>query len=246
MTRRQVVFKTMLLSLWAGGASAEPMFLSKQYTRCAACHFSPSGGGLLTPYGRSLSREELSTTGRGSGASREHEFLFGLLGQSTGRVSLGLELRPASLNIDFDGGSFNRNFLMNADVTAAFRSGSWTAYAEAGRQGRAASPVYKSFEHWVAFQPDKGLGVRVGRFLPAFGVRVADHSAFSRTPLGLNTMDQVYAVELSHVGERTLIQASLGPGRADGAIMVTDPLGKLLFAKREGSSPRQGGAQKHP
>ena len=29
-------------------ASAEPMFLSKQYPRCTACHYSPSGGGLLT------------------------------------------------------------------------------------------------------------------------------------------------------------------------------------------------------
>ena len=44
-------------------AAAEPIFLSRQYTRCTNCHYSPTGGGLLTPYGRSLSREELSTFG---------------------------------------------------------------------------------------------------------------------------------------------------------------------------------------
>src|SRR5258706_11863895 len=44
-------------------APAEPMFLAKQYTRCTACHYSPTGGGLLTPYGRLLSHRELSTTG---------------------------------------------------------------------------------------------------------------------------------------------------------------------------------------
>ena len=38
----------------AGRADAEPMFLSKQYTRCTACHYSQTGGGLLTPYGRLL------------------------------------------------------------------------------------------------------------------------------------------------------------------------------------------------
>src|SRR4029453_16918540 len=47
----------------ASPAWAEPTFLAKQYTRCTACHYSPTGGGLLTPYGRLLSHRELSTTG---------------------------------------------------------------------------------------------------------------------------------------------------------------------------------------
>ena len=42
-------------------AEAEPLFLAKQYTRCTACHYSPTGGGMLTPYGRLLSHRELST-----------------------------------------------------------------------------------------------------------------------------------------------------------------------------------------
>ena len=217
MIRRATVLTALFLLELASArlASAEPMFLSKQYTRCTSCHFSPTGGGLLTPYGRSLSREELSTTGRGSSNPSEHEFLFGAFGKSLGNLSLGLEVRPASLNIDFDGGSFNRNFLMNADLKAAFKSGPWSAYAEAGRQGRTASPVYKSFEHWASYQPETGFGIRAGRFLPAFGVRVPDHSAFTRTPLGLNTMDQIYGVELTHVSEKGLVQVSIGPGRAD-------------------------------
>jgi hypothetical protein len=210
-----------VLAITAAGAglgSAEPMFLSKQYTRCASCHFSPTGGGLLTPYGRSLSREELSTTGRGSNNPREHEFLLGALGNSLGAVSLGVEFRPASLNIDFGGSSFDRNFIMNTDVTAAFRKDRWTAYLEAGRQGRSSKPVYKSFEHWVSYQKERGLGIRAGRFLPAFGIRVPDHSAFTRTPLGLNTMDQIYGVEFTHVSEKRLVQVSLGPGRADSLV----------------------------
>ncbi len=220
MIRRPVTLFGLWVLTGAGAAvsSGEPMFLSRQYTRCASCHFSPTGGGLLTPYGRSLSREELSTTGRGSGNPREHEFLFGVLGESLGGLSLGAEFRPARLDISVEGSTFNRNFLMNADFSAAFRRGRWTAYAEAGRQGRAVQPAYKSFEHWVSYQKEKGLGLRVGRFLPAFGVRVPDHSAFNRTPLGLNTSDQVYGVELSHVGERRLVQLSIGPGRADSLV----------------------------
>jgi hypothetical protein len=64
------------------------MFLAKQYTRCAACHYSPTGGGLLTPYGRLLSHRELSTSvGAASPAPDatddlhgEPAFLFGVLG----------------------------------------------------------------------------------------------------------------------------------------------------------------------
>src|SRR5476651_1283047 len=32
------------------------------YVNCTACHISPSGGGVLTDYGRALSKEILSTT----------------------------------------------------------------------------------------------------------------------------------------------------------------------------------------
>src|SRR5678816_4423791 len=52
------------LLIGTGSAGAEPRFLSKQYTRCSSCHYSAAGGGLLTPYGRSLSGQELSTTRR--------------------------------------------------------------------------------------------------------------------------------------------------------------------------------------
>ena len=58
-----VLSLTLIVVGVAASATAEPMFLSKQYTRCTACHYSPSGGGLLTPYGRLLSHRELSTTG---------------------------------------------------------------------------------------------------------------------------------------------------------------------------------------
>ena len=102
--------KTLLVLLGATGlastAWAEPMFLSKQHTRCMACHYSPTGGGLLTPYGRLLSHRELSTTGATSASPAagaeddphgEQAFLYGALGNALGPVHLGLEMRPAHL-----------------------------------------------------------------------------------------------------------------------------------------------------
>lgn len=217
------------LALAASGAEAEPIFLSRQYARCITCHYSPTGGGLLTPYGRSLSRQELSTTGRsqpGRPVGNEEGFLWGALGKSLGPVQLGLDLRPAHLKVDFGGPDVERNFFMNADLLAAVRLKNWTLYGEVGRRPLDEGSEIDSYEYWVARQPEQGFGFRVGRFLPAYGLRVADHTAFTRAPLGFDNRDQVYGLELSQTWQRQLLQLSVGPGRADS---ILDDDGRRAF-----------------
>lgn len=202
----------------SSSAHAEPMFLSKQYNRCATCHISPTGGGLLSAYGRSLSGVELSTSATDK-ESKEHEFLWGALSKELGEtVHLGATFRPAHLNVDFRGGSIDRNFVMNVDLVAAIQKNGWTVYAEAGRQGRTNKADYDSFEHWVSYQSENGVGVRAGRFLPAYGVRLADHTTFTRRSLGFDMHDQVYGLEVSHTSEKRLFQATVSPGRASSLI----------------------------
>ena len=70
------------------------------------------------------------------------------------------------------------------------------------------------------------MGFRAGRFLPAYGVRFADHTMFNRSFLGLAQYDQVYGVEVSHTRGRYLTQVSLGPGRAESVI---DDDGRAAF-----------------
>jgi len=228
--KRGAILLLSALGLVAGQsrATAEPVFLSRQYTRCTNCHFSPTGGGLLTPYGRSLSREELSTFGasRASGSpGREQEFLFGAAGDALRPVSVGIDLRPSHLDVDSPGYSSTRDFLMNADLTAAMQRGAWTFYAQVGRQPRGEDARVASFEHWVSFKTERGLGVRAGRFIPAYGVKVADHTAFSRASLDLDNDEQVYGLELSFTGSRHLVQVSAGPGYAD----AVDDEGRRAF-----------------
>jgi hypothetical protein len=221
--RRGRIFFLAALGLAAGAsrAAAEPIFLSRQYTRCTNCHYSPTGGGLLTPYGRSLSREELSTFGASHGAaspSREQDFLFGALGKGLGPVSVGLDLLPAHLSVDAAGYSSSRDFLMNAALAAGLQYRKWTFYGQVGRQPRGEETRVTSFEHWILYQADKGVGVRVGRFLPAYGVRLADHTAFTRATLGFDNNDQIYGLELSYKSDRHLVQVAAGPGRAESLV----------------------------
>lgn len=213
-------FSAATLAFGVVSAQAEPEFLSKQYTRCSTCHFSPTGGGLLTPYGRSLSRNELSSTGRSAVASppatgREHEFLMGLIGDALGPLSLGIDLRPSHLDLQYPGGSLNRDFFMNADLMAAYRAKGWTVYGEVGREPLTEGATIDSYEYWVGHESEKGLGFRAGRFLPAYGVRFADHTALNRAPLVFDKYDQILGLEMSYATQGHLLQVSVGPGRAD-------------------------------
>lgn len=213
---------------WTWGAAearAEPKFLSKQYTRCTTCHVSPTGGGLLSAYGRSLSHRELSTTGapvpsHGEMDSEpgEESFLWGALGDALGPVQLGVNLRPSHLRFSFLDMDVDRNVLMVADVQAAVRLDDWVLFGQVGRELDGADYRLDSSEYWAGYRPDEGLGFRAGRFLPAYGIRFADHTSYNRSFLGLAQYDQILGVEVSHTRGRYLTQVSFGPGRAESLI----------------------------
>jgi hypothetical protein len=266
------MMKTILFLLaatvLASPAWAEPMFLAKQYARCSACHYSPTGGGLLTPYGRLLSHRELSTTGGTATAPAagaedaprgEQAFLYGALGNALGPVHLGLETRPSYLRIGFPGGHQNMDLLMNLDLIAAVQKNGWTAYATAGREP-GGSPVrdgrtlddaaFISYEHWIGYQTSKGLGVRAGRFLPAYGVRFADHNVLTRLDLDLDRNDQVYGVEVSDTIGRSLVQAMVSPGKAEAFLHDSDHVGfstagRWQFDIRPGATVVGSGFYRH-
>lgn len=233
------------ISFWllsAIAASAEPMFLAKQYTRCGACHYSATGGGLLTPYGRLLSHRELSTTGGSATAPAagseddphgEQAFLYGALGGGLGPLHVGLEMRPSHLYVDFEGGDRSRNLLMNLDLIGAVQRGSWAAYGSVGREPPAHGLDARliSHEHWVAYQRDDGFGVRAGRFLPAYGIRVSDHTAYTRAYLELDHDDQVYGVEVTDTMGPSLLQVTLSPGKAEAILHDDGHRGFLMTGR---------------
>jgi hypothetical protein len=213
MTARLVAAAAALLL--APLAGAEPMFLARQYTRCTTCHYSPAGGGLLTPYGRSLT-PELSATGERRGEPGEERFLWGLLGDRLKPVDLGIDLRPSHRRASTDGLTTAESSLATADLLAAVRTGRFTFYGKVGRIPAAAPEGARvaSHEYWAGYDNGR-VGLRLGRFLPAYGVHVADHTTLTRSALGLDADDQVMALELSHRTRKHWLQVSVGPGFAD-------------------------------
>jgi len=122
----------------------------------------------------------------------EQDFLYGALGNALGPVHLGLEMRPSHLRVGYPGGHQDLNLQMNFDLVGAVQKNGWTAYGSAGREppnsavrnGRTLpDPTFISYEHWISYQIDDGFRIRAGRFLPAYGVRLADHTTYSRADL---------------------------------------------------------------
>jgi hypothetical protein len=127
----------------------------------------------------------------------------------------------------FLGTTTDRNLLMNADVLAAYKANDWIFYGQVGRELNAEGEFrIDSSEYWAGYQPEEGIGVRAGRFLPAYGIRFADHTSYNRSFLGLAQYDQIYGVEVSHSRGRYLTQVAVGPGRAES---VVDDDGRASF-----------------
>ena len=66
----QLVFLVFGSLLCSGNAQAYPWMIKHGYANCATCHSDPSGGELLTGYGRVLSEEFLSTQWKKSEVAR--------------------------------------------------------------------------------------------------------------------------------------------------------------------------------
>ena len=181
----------------------------------------------MTPYGRALSGQELATTRQVNAApatdgnvSGEEAFLFGALGDRLGPVQLGVSLRPSHLHFESGAFSDSRNLLMNADVEGAYRGHGWTAYGEAGRMpeiGRERKALLARAlgllrQHAGHRDQSWTLHARV------CGIHLADHTSFNRSDLGFDKHDQVYGVEVSRTSDKSLLQVSVSPGRAESIV----------------------------
>ena len=183
----------------SNNAYAFPEMVRHRYVNCTACHISPTGGGILTPYGRELSNEVLSTWGReGEGA-----FLWGVL-QPPAWLALGGDLRTLNMRKVNAPGSQNRFILMQADFEAAIHLNKLSIVGTAGIQDSAIYPDNRfiSRRHYLLWSFTDHLSLRGGRFLQAYGINVPDHTLFIRQGLGWDQGQETYNLEGSYLGER--------------------------------------------
>ncbi len=207
------VFGCVVLAivLSARRAEAYPWMIRHDYGACVQCHTDPSGGGLLTEYGRAqgdlLLRMRYAASAEEEPA-RSAGFLWGLVTPPDWLVAGG-HFRGAELVTKADGAPATTTLLlMQADLHAEVRIGGFRANASGGAisTGQSAASIaggVVSREHWVGYAwDDGGFLLRAGRVNLPFGLRQVDHTLYVRQATRTDINDtQEDGIALAYSGE---------------------------------------------
>lgn len=184
------------------------------YQSCTACHYSPSGGGLLTDYGRSLSKELMSTW------SRQNSELpaFGLVKESSW-FKIGGDYRAIQTYLENSSTKQGRQFEMQKNIELGIRANSLWFIGTLGTTEGPSHVVNKgqflSERHYVLWNYSDELKVRVGKFRLNYGLNEPNHTFFSKQRLGFGSNSESYILEISHFTDNSELFLSSDLGRID-------------------------------
>lgn len=212
-----------LFVLTSRSASAYPWMIRHEYGGCAVCHADPSGGGLLTGYGRAQSDALLSQRwGRGSTGevSKGSAFLWNAFGDLPESVLLGAHLRTLFGTTKLGTAPAQGvGSLMQADLVGQIAVGRVRASGSVGGapDGGAGAAVTRgdeghlvSREHWVGVDlgAERDWLVRAGRIALPFGLRSIDHRSWVRVATRTNVNDeQSHGAAVAYTGESFRFEA---------------------------------------
>jgi hypothetical protein len=209
-----IVALFLLVTCWVKPAQAYAWMIRHDYTGCNQCHADPSGGGLLTEYGRAQSDFLLRMR---YGAPESYEpprsagFLLGAA-KLPERLLLGGDVRFVRLATRVNGQDSSQFFFMQADLEGQVAvnrvkvNGS-IGYAERGAWRAALTHDDEknlvSRLHWIGVDigADRNWQLRGGRMNMPFGIRTVEHTIWVRaaTRTDINESQQ-HGVSLAYNG----------------------------------------------
>lgn len=198
--------QTLLFAVQTREARAFPENVRHGYGACIACHVSPNGGGVLTPYGREISGALMSASG-GRDKSiwgeegdrfRETYFMYRAV-DLPDWLLMGGDIRLNRVHYDAGPVVANRLILMQADLEAAATYKKTTIVGTLGWDELAGEMIARRL--YLKFSPDGRINLRFGKFMHAFGINVPDHVIATKRGLGWDEGSESLNAELSWVGE---------------------------------------------
>ena len=203
----------MAVLVWTSSASAYPWMIRKEYTTCNVCHADPSGGGLLTPYGRSLGVTEMGMKYKSGDddPGKVGNFLFGAFDLPE-PLLLGGDIRTMGLLAFQNGQQTTRFILMQADLESQVSIGRFRMNGNLGfvHEGALKASITRgddllqnrlisrTFWAGVDIGKDNEVLLRAGRLNLPYGIRSVEHTAYVRKTTRTDTNDaQQYGVAAS-------------------------------------------------
>ena len=201
----KAVVVALLVLASAGVAHAYPQYQLSRDATCTSCHIAPEGGGLLNENGLAVSESISWKPG-------DSTFFYGV--ETPDWLHVGGDVRAAG-GFVYPGFASAAVYPMQAEVYANAGSHGFSINLFGGlRRPQSGAPLHAfwSRQHYVMWQqhPDEGRGlyVRVGRLSPTFGLRLAEHVAYTQRFGGAPLYDEAYAVAASYVVPRFEIHAT--------------------------------------
>ncbi len=192
-------FFALFLILFAIKAHAYPENIRHGYVNCTACHAAPTGGGALTPYGRSLAGELMSTWSY----KNEAGFLHGLIKEEKMPewLMIGGDLRAVQTYVDTKAATTAKFIRMGEDIEVAATAKKITLDLEFGRIEDPQNPRWGSRRYWAMYNLNDEITARVGRFYPQFGLYIPDHYVPTKRNLGFDEGQERNTAEVAWNGE---------------------------------------------
>lgn len=173
-------------------AMAFPEMIRRGYTQCSSCHVSPTGGGVLKPYGKMSSRELLSAFGR---EGEETYFV-----PEVSFLNVGGDQRYINLSRETCDTKLHKKFLMQADFELSLSPIKDLTFVSSVGFYNVTLPVNKTYTEeqrrsYMLVDVSENLSFRIGRFFPAYGIQTSDHTLSTRKGLGFSQGLETYNLE---------------------------------------------------
>lgn len=192
---------------------AYPQFIAHGYNTCLTCHYNPLGGGPLNDYGRALGSNTISDRLFVDEDMSEDElakysgFFFK---ENKSAIKPYANYRGLYIIRDFNGDNSDSEYIqMEAKLGFTTEWGKDKKYIfsgsmsyNPGRSDNENEDKFRSREHYIGYRPKKNWGVYVGLLDKAFGLRIPDHNAFSKSVTNLAQDDQTHGVLFSYLAEK--------------------------------------------
>lgn len=184
------------------------------YPNCMACHVNPTGGGVLTDYGRSLSSDLMSTIKTKS----FQDPYYGLV-KNNQHVKWGGQARYIQTRFENDQLKRGSSFIMQNNVEAAAYVKDFVFVGTVGTQeGSKQNPEKGDFiseRHFLLYQADNTVRVKVGKFRQNYGLNDPNHTRFTKANLGFGSYSETYQLEVFKMFENGEAVLSTSLGRLD-------------------------------
>jgi hypothetical protein len=203
----RLLFIVSVLLCYTSVSFAFPEMIRHGYINCTACHVSPAGGGLMSTYGRSMSKEILSRWSYegeeniAHGLIKNEKVINWLNGSQEVGFNIGGDVRYLQTHRNSSNLEEGKFFPMQRDLEGAFRFYNLTIVATYGIQYKPGEDIWDSRRVYALYQVLESLSLRVGRFLPIFGVMIPDHYTNIKRGLGFDQGRERDNVELNYIHE---------------------------------------------